>query len=360
LLPRLRAGRVRQRQHDRRRRRADPELALKPGRVLGAGLVLALIAVGATWFLPSDSYLLLPDEAKPLAAKVTVEGEKPHPPGGIYYVDVIVRQASLLEELVGAARPDGADLVPQHALVPPGSSFRERREQNLRQMDRSERIAAAVALRELGYDVTAEPEGALVVAVAQGAPAAGKIEPTEVIVAVDGSPVRTPDELRRLIAKRKPGESVELRVRAGGATRTVKVDTIESPDEPGRPIIGVQVEQSANIELPVQVEIDLGGVGGPSAGLAFALDVIEELRGDVDRGLRVAATGELQLDGDVAPVGGIKQKVIGARRSGADVFLVPAGDNAEEARRHAGDLRVIPVESFRQALRALATVPRKT
>ena len=105
--------------------------------------------------------------------------------------------------------------------------------------------------------------------------------------------------------------------------------------------------------------IDLGGVGGPSAGLAFALDIVEELRGDVDRGLKVAATGEIELDGHVAPIGGVKQKVIGARRSGADVFLVPAGDNAEEARRHAGDLRVIPVESFRQALRALATLPRK-
>ena len=302
---------------------------------------------------------MLPDRAKPLADRVSVAGEKPHPPGGIYYVDVVVRQASLLEELVGAARPDGADIVPEQALVPPGSTFRQRREQTLRQMDRSERVAAAVALRELGYDVRAEPEGALVVAVAPGAPADGKIQPTEVIVAVDGKPVRTPDDLRRLIATRKPGARVELRVRAGGATRTVQVGTIESPEEPGRPIIGIQVEQSANIELPLKVEIDLGGVGGPSAGLAFALDVMEELRGNVDRGLRVAATGELQLDGGVSPVGGIKQKVIGARRTGADVFLVPAGDNAEEARRYAGDLPVIAVESFRQALRALATMGRK-
>ncbi len=243
--------------------------------------------------------------------------------------------------------------------MPPGSSFGERRRQNLRQMDRSEEVAAAVALRELGYDVDAKPEGALVVAVAPDAPAAGKLEPTEVIVAVDGAPVRTPDDLRRLIAKHKPGETVRLRVRAGGTTRVVEVGTIESPDEPGRPIVGIQVEQFADIKLPIGVEIDLGGVGGPSAGLAFALDVVEELRGDVDRGLRVAVTGELELDGSVAPIGGVKQKVIGARRSGADVFLVPAGDNAVEARRHAGDLRIIPVESFGQALRALATLPRK-
>jgi len=227
-------------------------------------------------------------------------------------------------------------------------------------MDRSEEIAAAVALRELGYKVEAKPQGALIVAVAGDAPASGKLQPTEVIVAVDGVPVSTPEDLRTQIAKRKPGEKVRLRVRAGGATRTVEVATIESPQEPGRPIVGIQVEQAAEIKLPLQVKIDLGGVGGPSAGLAFALDVVEELRGDVDRGLRVAATGELELDGAVAPIGGIKQKVIGARRSGVDVFLVPAGDNAEEARRHAGDLRVVAVESFRQALRVLATLPRKT
>ncbi len=73
----------------------------------------------------------------------------------------------------------------------------------------------------------------------------------------------------------------------------------------------------------------------------------------------MAATGEIELDGDILPIGGVKQKVIGARRSGADVFLVPAGENAAEARRHAGDLPIIPVDNFRQALRALATFERK-
>jgi PDZ domain-containing protein len=288
-----------------------------------------------------------------------VQGEKPHPPGEILYVDVIVRQASVLEDLLSFTRPDGADLVPKSAIVPPGSNYQERRRQNLRQMDRSQKVAAAVALRELGYKVVAKPEGALIVDVAPDSPADGKIEATEVIVGVDGKPVKTPQDLRRLIAKHKPGETVKLSVRAGGATRTVEVGTIESPADKGRPLIGVQVEQNAEISLPINVDIDLGGVGGPSAGLAFALDIAQELRGNVTRGLKVAATGEIELDGRVGPIGGVKQKVIGARRSGADVFLVPAGDNAAEARRHAGDLRVIPVESFRQALRALATLPRK-
>jgi PDZ domain-containing protein len=180
-----------------------------------------------------------------------------------------------------------------------------------------------------------------------------------VIVAADGETVRTPDELRDAIGRREIGESVRLTVRADGNTRTETVATIESPDEPRRPIVGINVEQLADIELPIDVEIDLGNVGGPSAGLAFALDVLEELGRDVDRGHRVAATGELQLDGTVTPVGGVKQKTIGARRTGVDVFVVPAGDNAAEARRNADGMRVIPVENFQQALRRLATIPRK-
>ena len=332
---------------------------MKPLAILGTGLVLGAVVLGATWLVPSDSYLLLPDRAKPLEEKVEVQGEKDGGAGGIFYVDVVVRKASLLEELVSALRPEGADVVPEDDLVPPGSSFRERRRQNIRLMDRSEEVAAAVALRELGYEVDAEPEGALIVAVGPNVPATGKLAATDVVLAVDGAPVRTPNDLRRLIAEHEPGDTVRLRVRSGGATRVVEVGTIESTEEPGRPIVGIQVEQFADIRLPISVEIDLGGVGGPSAGLAFALDVVEELRGNIDRGLRIAATGELGLDGSVASIGGVKQKVIGARRSRADVFLVPAGDNAVEARRHAGDLRIIPVESFAQALRALATLRKK-
>ena len=273
---------------------------MKPRALIGTGLVLAAVALGIAWLLPSNSYLLLPDRAKPLEPKVKIQGEKDTGPGGIYYVDVIVRKASLLEELVSArtarwsgSRARGGARATRLEHSTSGAA------RTIRQMDRSEEVAAAVALRELGYKVDAKPEGALVVAVAQDAPAAGKLEPTEVIVAVDGSPVRTPDDLRRLIAKHKPGETVRLRVRAGGTTRVVEVGTIESPDEQGRPIVGIQVEQFADIKLPIGVDIDLGGVGGPSAGLAFALDVVEEVRGNIDRGLRVAVTGELELDGSV-------------------------------------------------------------
>jgi len=145
-------------------------------------------------------------------------------------------------------------------------------------------------------------------------------------------------------------------VRRGNASRTLAVRTVPDPGDPKAPIIGIRISQGATITLPRKVQIDLGGVGGPSAGLPFALDVLEQLGRDVDHGLKVAATGELDLDGSVRPIGGVKQKTFGARKAGVDVMLVPAGENASVARRYAGKLRVVPVESFQQALHALSTV----
>jgi PDZ domain-containing protein len=122
-------------------------------------------------------------------------------------------------------------------------------------------------------------------------------------------------------------------------------------------VIGVLVEQAAQVDLPVDVDIKSGDIGGPSAGLPFALDILEELGRDVDRGHRVAATGEIELDGTIEPIGGMLQKAIGVKRAGVDIFLVPAGENARDAARYGKGLRIIPVRNFQQALRALATLP---
>jgi len=124
-------------------------------------------------------------------------------------------------------------------------------------------------------------------------------------------------------------------------------------------VIGFSPAQAVDVTLPLKVRINARNVGGPSAGLAFALEVLEELGHNVDRGYRVAVTGQLELNGAVDLIGGVKQKTFGAREAKADVFLVPAGDNAREARRYANGLRIIPVKSFPQALQALATLPLK-
>jgi PDZ domain-containing protein len=150
-----------------------------------------------------------------------------------------------------------------------------------------------------------------------------------------------------------------MTLRRAGRSVDVAVRTIANPEAPQHAIIGIQIDQAADIRLPFDVEIDLGRVGGPSAGLPFALEIARELGRNVTHGCRIAATGELALDGTVLAIGGIKQKTIGARRAGVDYFVVPAGENAVGAEEHAGNLPIIPVSSFQQALRKLTALRAK-
>jgi Lon-like protease len=328
---------------------------LTPFRIALGGILVLLVAAFVLWLVPSNSYIFLPDRAHPVDPLVHVQGGKKPKGGGIYFVDIFVRKASLIERLWPGLH-EGAEIVPKAALLGPGGTEKNRVAAAAREMTRSQSIAAAVALRAAGYRVRANPTGALVEQVASDAPAAGTLLPTDVIVSAAGKRVQSPADLRRAIGHVKPGAAVRLTVRRGKELTPLTVHTIADPHNPKRAIIGVFVAPAASIKLPLKVTIDAGDIGGPSAGLAFALDLLERLGKDVDHGRRVAATGEINLDGSVGPVGGIAQKTIGVRNSGIRVFLVPAGDNAAEARRYADGIRIVPVKSFRQALRSLATL----
>lgn len=329
-----------------------------PAWLVAAGLAL-LIAAGALYTVPSDRYIFLPDKARPLDSKVTVEGEKPDKDGGgINYVAVDVRKASLLEKMFPSLY-EGATLEPAGNVLAEGEDEKAHRRCELAAMRRSQAYATTVALRALRYRVATRRRGVSVEGTFPGYPAEGVLRECDWIRAVDGKPVRTSQDVTGALAAKQPGDQVRMRIERDGKERTVTLRTVPDPRNRRRAFVGISVADVFDVtRFPVDVKIDLGQVGGPSAGLAFALEVMEKLGRNVDHGYRVAASGEIGLDGSVAKVGGIKQKTIGARRSGMDVFLVP-GDNAAEARRYADGLRIVPVDSFQQALRALATLPAK-
>ena len=180
-------------------------------RFAGAAVVLGALGIVAAfllWWLPADDFLLTPDRAKPLGDKVEVEGARPTSAGDVYYVDLFVRRIRRLEQLLPFTRPDGSTLVPEDALTPAGTTDKERDRQNAADMKRSELIASVVALRALGYDVVATPRGVLVTGVSPDVPAAKSLDAGDVIVAVDGTPVRTPAQLRAQIGRRSPGDEV--------------------------------------------------------------------------------------------------------------------------------------------------------
>src|SRR4051794_7809537 len=153
---------------------------LTPFRLALAGVVLLAAAAFVLWLVPSDSYIFLPDRAHPVDPLVHVQGGKNPKGGGIYFVDIFVRKASLIERLWPGLH-EGAEIVPRSALLAPGVSEKQRETAALSEMTRSQDIAAAVALRAAGYRVRANPTGALVEQVARDAPAAGKLLPTDVI-----------------------------------------------------------------------------------------------------------------------------------------------------------------------------------
>ena len=302
-----------------------------PGRLFALGLIMVVAAL-ALYVYPSNEYIFLPDKAHPVAPLVTVQGGHDPLHGAVYFVDVVVRKATLLEKLFGGLH-NGASLYPSSAVNPPGVNDQQLRRIDLQDMQHSQQVAAAVAM-----------------------PAVGKLEPDDVIVAIDGKHVRNPHDVYVAMSSHKVGDRVSFTVRRGKQTLVERMGTVSSGKKPVRAIVGVVVEAALDIHLPIHVSIDAGDVGGPSAGLAFAIEVLEQLGHDVLHGHKIAATGEIEPDGAVLPIGGIKQKTIGAREAGVDAFLVPAGENARDARKEADGLRIIPVESFPQALRALATL----
>ena len=307
--------------------------------------------VGLLWIIPSDHYLYLPDPALEVDPLVRVPDEDSgSTEGGIYMVDILVRRASLFERLFPQVH-DGAELIPEEEFNPAGLSETQRRQESLSEMSASQQIAIAVALRRLGHDV--ESLGAEVATVLAGAPADGKLEVGDVIVGAKGEEVSSPEDLFEVMSTHTPGTPVRFDVRRDGREREIVVDTRASSDGERRAVVGVMVQPE--LRFPVDVEIDAGNIGGPSAGLAFALDIYDELGEDIDRGRRIVVTGTLDLDGRVGPIGGIEQKTLGARAVDADVFLVP-DLNAEAARRRADDdVQVIPVSTFQEALSALTT-----
>jgi PDZ domain-containing protein len=227
-------------------------------------------------------------------------------------------------------------------------------------MTDSQKIAAVVALSQLGYTVRARTGGVTVLLVTKDAPAADLLRPGDVILSVNGRKVTSVLALRTALEAKHPGTTVKLGFRRGGKVREATIKTVADPEDAKRAIIGVTASDELTVKLPVPIRFDAGGVGGPSAGLAFALDILQELGRNIAHGKKIAATGELALNGAVGPIGGVKQKTLGAREAGVDVFLVPAGDNAREARRYAKDLPILSVKNFQQALRALATLAPKS
>ncbi|MFP5317406.1 MAG: PDZ domain-containing protein [Acidimicrobiia bacterium] len=317
--------------------------------VLGVLLLASGIVAGVVR-IPYDT--VAPGTTRVVNEVISVSGHETFPPEGeVLYATVSVRErVSVLQALIGWLDPT-VDVIPEENIrgnIPPD----QYRQLNVEAMSDSKTTAQVLALNRIGY--TDLGVGAEIESVADGSPASASLRADDVIVEIDGKPVATSDDAVSAIRARQPGDTLRLRVRRdGGPPLDVTADLARAED--GRALLGVRL--STKVELPFHITIDSGQVVGPSAGLAYALQLLDLLTaGELTGGLKVAATGELAPSGAIGPVGGVGQKVVAVKRAGAEVFIVPK-QNEAEAREKAGDgLRILPVSTFDEALTALGSV----
>jgi PDZ domain-containing protein len=296
-----------------------------------------------------------PGSAQQVNDLIRVPKERAFPPRGkVYMATVSLQRATPLGALVGWLDGD-TDVVPEERILG-GAPRGDYSRQNRQLMSESKQVATVVALRQLGYPVTEHGAGGVVVGVEKGAPADGHLSPDEVILAVDGHPTMLASEAVGAIRARKPGDVVRLEVRGvGGAVRTEQLTLGVNPRRPGG-FLGVGIlTKDQRFDYPFEVTIESGEIGGPSAGLAYTLGVLDTLTaGELTGGKKVATTGTMDIDGTVGNVGGVAQKTAAVREAGAEYFLVPP-DEYEEARSHAGTgLKVMKAGSLSEALSVLS------
>ena len=272
---------------------------------------------------------------------------------------------TLTDEEKAAGDLSRCDVLPQIDFMTKEDKFGtqtpdQRRSISLRMMRTSAQVAQYVALRTLGYeDATLQPGEVVVGSLVEGAPAAEQLQVGDTIERVDGAPVGIVDDLSAALAGKSAGDVVTLEIdRPGEGEMTLQVPLTTSPDDPSRTIIGFVPFDTATVSLPFEVDIDTGQIGGPSAGLAFTLTLIDELSpGNLTGGQDIAVTGEIELDGSVGAIGGLAQKVSAVRQAGVAHFIVPAAQGEaqlERARQIAGDeVEIIPVATLDEALAAL-------
>ena len=322
--------------------------------VAAAGVLVALI-VAAT--LPVPYVALTPGPTLSTLGKLSgkplikVSGHRVYPTKGhlnlvtVSYIGGPQSHFNVFAALRSWLTPDNA-VVPEQEIFAPGQTQQQVQQQDTEQMTSSQEAAQAAALCQLNISFKTVDT---VQGVAKGKPAAGVLRTGDVITAVGGTAVNCHHDAAALIRARRPGAPVTLTVSRHGQSQTFRLNTVNVS---GTPVVGVQVSES--FVFPFQVHISIGNIGGPSAGMMFALGIIDKLTpAGLTGGRFIAGTGEIEPDGTVDPIGGIQQKMAGARAAGATVFLAPAANCPDTSGAVPAGMQVIKVSTLSGAISAL-------
>ena len=314
-----------------------------------------LIAIAVAVLVPVPYVILGPGPTLNTLGKdssgqplITIPGHRTYPTSGHLNMVTVSYQGgpganlNIFQALRAWLDPSEA-VVPASELFPPGQTAQQTQAQDTEQMASSQETATAAAFTALHIPYQTQVE---VVQTVPGMPAAKVLKAGDVIEAVDGKPVTGQSGLSSLITSHPAGSPLRLTVLRDGKTSQLEVKSAESG---GTPVIGVQVQEQ--YKFPFTVRISVGDIGGPSAGMMFALGIIDKLTPmNLTGGKFIAGTGEITPSGQVQPIGGIQQKMVGARDAGATVFLTPAQNCADTAGAVPAGLRIVKVSTLSQAI----------
>lgn len=314
-----------------------------------------LIVGGLVFFLFSKTgYLLVrPGSAEDLSRFVTIQNGDVDDNGTFYLVTVTQQHASPILILYALLAPN-VDLQQRRQVIPPGMDPEEYQELMQRWMEESQNLARVIALRRQGFEVPIESDGVEVVEVGEDSPAQGILQPGDIIRFVDGEPVFLAEELVRMVQLRPIGNPVTLRIIRNNRDETVTVDTTSHTEQPDKAAIRVLIHTlNWQPRLPKDIEIETGEITGPSAGLMFVLEILNQLDpADIAAGRKIAGTGTINLQEEVGSIGGVRQKVAAAEKAGAEFFFVPL-DNFADAQPAARRITLVPVGTLDEALQFL-------
>ena len=324
-------------------------------------LVCSALVAGLLWFVTVPYYAMWPGPIGEVVDYVSVEGGLTvHPVNGdLYLLTVSLQEVNPFALVEGWLDPS-VDVVPRDLIRPKGVTPEEHREQNLEMMDESVNSAILAALDYLGVPVRRAEDGVLVASVLEDGPAAGVLEPGDVLVAVEHAPVNTIEEVIDAIGSGEIGDTVEFSILREDERYDLQVTLAAHLDETGRPMAGIGLgHYTPPVELPFDIDIDRAtSGGGPSAGMMYALGLIDLLtEEDLVQGNIIAGTGTIAPDGHVGPVGGVRQKVVAAQNAGARYILVPQPNYPDAVAAGRDGVEILAVSSIEEAVEAVRGLP---
>jgi len=319
-------------------------------RVLKIDLVTYLVAIFPFGFVKTEYYFMSP--GPPYQWDIEIKDAKIYDFDGNLYQLTVRRDEANYFVYAWANLNSQIDLYPREVILPDGVTPQELSEISIQNMITSENVAIAVALDTLGYDVESEGDGVLVVGLLDDSPVKDKLYKNDLITSINDQIVKSSTEFISLLKTYDIGDVVEIGLVRNEEDIKIKTTLIEHVEYENEPMVGFLASTpNQKFVYPFEVDINTGNVGGPSAGMMMALNVYNLLtENDITAGNKIAGTGTIEIDGSVGPVGGVKQKVIAAKKANASLILVPTANFSEANIYSDENTSIIAVDSFKEAL----------